>query len=114
MHIDDHADHMCMAWAVQQDGLRGGEFILPDYGIYFPLAANMLWWFNNAEYHGTAIIEAAGEGRYGMACSVPTKLLARLRLEKDMGHELHEGLGRRKRVADPTEESVANTALEQL
>ena len=68
---------------MQKQEIRGGEFLLPDHGVYFPIMDNMLWWFANAEYHGTAILKyepSEGFGRITMAHSIPRALWRALKV----------------------------------
>lgn len=73
---------------MERQAIEGGEFLLPDHQVYFPLADNMLWWFANAEWHGTAVLRydpVAGAGRLTMAHSIPRKLWRVLHLHAHAG-----------------------------
>lgn len=76
MHIDDAANHLVLVWCAQRGKVRGGEFVIPGYGVYWPMVDNQLFWFQNRELHGTAILDHVGDpiNRLTMACSVPRRL----------------------------------------
>ena len=80
MHVDDCANHLLLAWVMRDESVVGGEFVLPDYGVYWPLRDNQLFWFANAVWHGTAITEAGtdAEGQVTLASSIPMPLWRRL------------------------------------
>ena len=37
MHVDDCANHLLLAWVMRDASVVGGEFVLPEYGIFWPL-----------------------------------------------------------------------------
>ena len=80
MHVDNCANHLLLAWVMRERGVVGGEFVLSDYGLYWPLHDNQLFWFANNVWHGTAVTdsEGASEGQMTLASSVPMPLWRRL------------------------------------
>ena len=80
MHVDDCANHLLLAWVMRDRQVVGGEFVLPDYGIYWPLRDNQLFWFANSVWHGTAVTEPgeSREGQMTLASSIPMPLWRRL------------------------------------
>ncbi len=76
MHVDDAANHLVLVWCAQRGRVRGGEFAIPAYGVYWPMVDNQLFWFQNAELHGTAVLEHVEDAihRLTMAVSVPRRL----------------------------------------
>ena len=80
MHVDDCANHLLLAWVMRDREVVGGEFVLPDYGLYWPLRDNQLFWFTNNVWHGTVITESgdAPMGQMTLASSIPMPLWRRL------------------------------------
>jgi hypothetical protein len=79
-----HRDTTCrssynFSWCVQGDKFTGGEFMIPEYGVYFVPQDNMIWWFDDSVIHGTAIIACeAGHERIAIGCSIPPRLKSKL------------------------------------
>jgi hypothetical protein len=77
MHIDEAAHHLVLGFCMERGGpISGGEFVLPEYDVYWPMEDNLLWWFANAAVHGTAVLShpEGTEGRLTMAHSIPRRL----------------------------------------
>jgi hypothetical protein len=74
MHIDEGAHSFNVNWATQPKDFKGGEFVFPSYGIYFVPDDNMLWWFDQSQVHGTALIADDNKPRWAIGSSVPSRL----------------------------------------
>ena len=77
MHVDEAAHHLVLGFCMERGGpISGGEFVLPEYDVFWPMEDNLLWWFANAVVHGTAMLEhpEGTEGRLTMAHSIPRRL----------------------------------------
>ncbi|KAG5459137.1 MAG: hypothetical protein BJ554DRAFT_499 [Olpidium bornovanus] len=76
MHVDGDANHLCLAFCMEEPGISGGKFVLPARGVFFKLEDNLLFFFANEEPHGTAVMDLpeGHEGRLTMAHSIPRRL----------------------------------------
>ena len=80
MHVDDCANQLLLAWVMRDRCVSGGEFVLPEFGIFWPLRDNQLFWFANHVWHGTAVTDPgeSADGQMTLASSVPMPLWRRL------------------------------------
>ena len=79
IHVDKTAGHLIVVWVSQPKTMEGGEFILADYGFFFPKHHNMLFWFDEHMYPGTALSRDVENGHtYTLATSILAKLFTYL------------------------------------
>ena len=80
MHTDDNASFRVLGLCMEDTAVAGGEFVYPEFGVYWPMENNQLFFFAGCYAHGTAELfrEKGSPSRFMMTCSVPRLLWEKL------------------------------------